>query len=142
MRAALIVVHHAVVAALNTGMILVARDEQESTNIAIRAYSCTRDLASVVDVRVVAGQVEIGAGWNKRIQVDSGTFLPQGGTLTHKSCRTRERGANNLTPGIDRSGYAAIIAPQSPKVRDYTCLPNKPMISLIVLSIRSPDNFA
>ena len=110
MRAALIVVHHAVVAALNTGMILVARDEQESTNIAIRAYSCTRDLASVVDVRVVAGQVEIGAGWNKRIQVDSGTFLPQGGILTTRS-HTRKGGADDLASGIDRSRYTAVTTP-------------------------------
>jgi hypothetical protein len=140
MPTASILVHHAVVAAVKAGMILVARDQQESTNVAIGAQSCTRDLASVIDVCVVSGQVEIGAGWNKPVQTDDGSVVPK--SRIFRTCRARIRGANNLTPGIDRSGLAAIIALQSPKVCHYTCLPNEPMISLIVLSIRSPDNFA
>ena len=102
--------HRAIVAALDVRMILVAGDQQESAHITVGAYGSTSDVTPVVDVNIVSGQVKIDAGWHKGIQVDSGTFLPQGGILTTRS-HTRKGGADDLASGIDRSRYTAVTTP-------------------------------
>src|SRR5208337_4505329 len=43
-------IHHAVIAALNTGVMLVARDQQESMIVAVRQHSAGGDLPALVDV--------------------------------------------------------------------------------------------
>src|ERR1700739_4004662 len=104
-------------------MILVARDQQESMNVAVRIQSASRDLAPDIDGARVH-QLQRGTRRDERIQVDDRPILPQEsmcGFLVAKTFIERERITDDLALCINGLRDTARIAVDGPEIRD---LPN------------------
>ena len=68
-------IHQAVVAALDAGMILVARDQQDRVVVAIRVPGVADvDLPEIVDCAHL-NQLKAGAGRNQSIQINYGAAV-------------------------------------------------------------------
>lgn len=130
-------IHHAVVAALNARMILVARDQQNGVGIAIGVRAVDSNFSAIVNVKRDI-EVESGVGRDQAVQIDTGAVLPQ-------SCRIRGavtgvRASDDLTARVDERGKAAPVAGQRPEVRHPALLPKDRVLDCVARKIRPAHN--
>src|ERR1700751_902150 len=121
-------------------MILVARNQQDGTDVAIGKHSPSRNFSSILNIEAPQN-VHRRAEGNQRVQVDDRAFvLPkkpvQVVTVVVKG------NSYDLTVRINALSFALRISPNSPEIRHYAAAPEKCVADQITCSRGVPDNLS
>src|SRR5215469_10912349 len=117
--------HHAVVAALDAGMILVARHQQKRMHVSVRQHPVAGYLAAVIDVQ---GEHQRHIGIHQRVQIDGGTAVLPEKAVCGDTAADGSAQADDLNSGIDRNGSAAWIGTNGAQVPRRAIPPQHRMV--------------
>jgi hypothetical protein len=123
--------------AFTVALVLIARDQQDSTSVAIGEHSLDGDLSTVVDKGRLC-QLQIRAERNKSVQIDEGTSFPQ--KRMRGTASAWKGKADDLASRIDVSRQTAIVTLQGFEIGHHSVLPHKRKECLIVLISRAANN--